>query len=319
MTDVIPPYGNKLPAGGAPKQPDDKLVSRLWRHRSGRLGLILVACYAVLLTVGPLLIINNPSSDFYFQDISNNLAAPSAQHWLGTDEMGRDVLTRLIHGGRYTAMIGVGAVIFGILVGVPLGAISGFYRGWADTIIQRFIDIVLAFPHLLLALAIVAALGPSLRNLIIAVAFSSFPRFVRLVRATVMSVREQPYVEAAMALGVSRWRILWRHVLPNSFTPVVVQAPLELGSAILSAAGLGFLGLGVQAPTPEWGTMLGDSRSLIFTHGWLVTYPGLLMVGAILAVNLLGDGMRDVLDPKLRNSAVRGRRDRSRHSPKEPT
>jgi peptide/nickel transport system permease protein len=309
------PTKTPVASGGSPvvlvsTPPKDRLLARLWRHRSGRVGLILLALYVLLLVAGPFIVAGSPSSDVDYQNISNNLQPSSSAHWLGTDEMGRDVAVRLIEGGRYTVLIGVMAVVCGVVIGVPLGAISGFYRGWADVLIQRFIDIVLAFPHLLLALAIVSSLGPNLRNLIIAVALASFPRFVRLVRASVLSVREQPYVEAALALGVSRWKVLWRHVLPNSFTPVIVQAPLEVGSAILSAAGLGFLGLGVQAPTPEWGTMLGDARDLIFTNSSLATYPGLLIVGAILAVNLVGDGLRDVLDPRLRNSAARTSRAR---------
>lgn len=310
MTEIAPAAAGVNPVALASNPGSERLLGRVWRHRSGKVGLILLGVYFLIIAVGPFIVSGSPSADASYQNISNNLESPSADHLLGTDEMGRDVLVRLIEGGRYTVLIGLGSVVFGLFIGVPLGAISGYYKGTVDIVVQRFIDIVLAFPHLLLALAIVSALGPNLRNLIIAVALASFPRFVRLVRATVMSVREQPYVEAALALGVSRWRVLWRHVLPNSMTPVIVQAPLEIGSAILSAAGLGFLGLGVQAPTPEWGTMLGDGRDLIFSDAGLVTYPGVLIVGAILAVNLLGDGLRDVLDPRLRNAQPRTRKER---------
>ncbi|MDQ7908017.1 ABC transporter permease [Phytohabitans sp. ZYX-F-186] len=297
MTESTAPLA-PLPVA-APRR--DHLLRRLLRHRSSRLGLILLAGYVAVIVVGPLLVAGSPTSDPHYQNLGESLQGPSASHWLGTDQLGRDELVRLVIGARYTILIGIGAVVAGVLIGVPLGALSGFYRGWVDLLIQRFIDIVLAFPHFLLALALVAVLGPGLRNLIIAVALASFPRFVRLVRASVLSVREQPFTEAARALGVSERRVLWRHVLPNSLTPVIVQAPLELGSAILTASGLGFLGLGVRQPTPEWGTMLGESRDLIFSNPRLLTYPGLCILGAILAFNLLGDGMRDVLDPRLRS------------------
>lgn len=279
----------------------DHLLRRLLRHRSSQVGLVLLGFYALLILLGPLLVKGNPTSNVYYQNLGESLLHSSHAHWLGTDQLGRDELVRLILGARYTIFIGIGAVLVGMLIGVPLGGISGFYRGRIDMVIQRFIDVTLAFPHFLLALSLVAALGPGLGNLIIAVALASFPRFVRLIRASVLSVRELPFTDAARMLGVSERRVLWRHVMPNSLTPVIVQAPLELGSAILTASGLGFLGLGVAQPTPEWGTMLGESRNFIFGDSRLVTYPGLAIVGAILAFNLLGDGLRDVLDPRLRS------------------
>lgn len=279
----------------------DHLLRRLMRHRSGRIAMVLLSVLLFLAVFGPLLVRGSASSDIHHQELSQALRPMGSGHLLGTDQFGRDVLVRLVLGARYTLLIGFGAVLAGIVVGVPLGAISGFFRGWVDLVIQRIVDIVLAFPSFLLALALVAALGPGLGNLIIAVAVAAFPRFVRIVRGQVLSVRERPFVEAATAVGISRFRILWRYVLPNSMTPVIVQAPLELGSAILTAAGLGFLGLGVKSPTPEWGTMLGESRDLIFSHPMLVTFPGLAIVIAILAFNLLGDALRDSLDPRLRN------------------
>lgn len=288
----------------------DHLMSRLWRHRSSRIALIMLALLMVVVVFAPWLVQGSPSSDTAYQDLSNALKPPSRQALLGTDQLGRSEAVRLVLGARYTLLIGVGAVLVGIAIGVPLGAVSGFFRGWVDLVVQRVVDIVLAFPSFLLALALVAALGPGLRNLIIAVAIAAFPRFVRLVRGQVLSVRERPFVEAAHAAGVGRFRILWRYVLPNSMTPVIVQAPLELGSAILTAAGLGFLGLGVKSPTPEWGTMLGESRDLIFSFPTLVTFPGLCIVLTILAFNLLGDGLRDALDPRLRSRAKIPRRRR---------
>lgn len=303
--------GAALPSASViPPSRTDHLMSRLWRHRSSRTALIMLGVLLVVVVIAPWLVQGSPSSDTAYQDLSNALKPPSRQAILGTDQLGRSEAVRLVLGARYTLLIGIGAVLAGIAIGVPLGAVSGFYRGWVDLVVQRVVDIVLAFPSFLLALALVAALGPGLRNLIIAVAVAAFPRFVRLVRGQVLSVRERPFVEAAHAAGVSRFRILWRYVLPNSLTPVIVQAPLELGSAILTAAGLGFLGLGVKSPTPEWGTMLGESRDLIFSFPTLVTFPGLAIVLTILAFNLLGDGLRDALDPRLRSRAKIPRRRR---------
>jgi ABC-type dipeptide/oligopeptide/nickel transport system permease subunit len=242
---------------------------------------------------------HNPSSVATYQNLGASLDGLSARHPLGTDQFGRDELVRIINGGRYTLFIGVSSVLIGLVIGVPLGAISGFFGGWVDLIVQRINDIVLSFPGFLLALALVAALGGGLRNVVISVAVTSFPRFARLLRASVLTARELPFVESSQALGSSPWRTLWRHVLPNSMAPIVVRTPLELGSAILTAAGLGFLGLGVAQPTPEWGSMLGSARDLIFSNSTLITFPGLAIVGIILAFNLIGDGLRDVLDPRI--------------------
>jgi peptide/nickel transport system permease protein len=289
-----------IATAGVAAPPRDGKLRKLWLHRSSRAGLIILGFFVLVIIVGPFLVRGSQTSNPGFQDLSNTLQSPSRHHWFGTDEFGRDELVRLVLGARYTIFIGVAAVAVGLLIGIPLGAISGYYRRWADMLIQRVVDIFLAFPSFLLALALLAALGPGLRNLIIAVALTSFPRYVRLLRASVLSVRELPFVEAARALGVPSPRILWRHVLPNAITPVLVQTPLELGSAILTAAGLGFLGLGVQQPTPEWGSMLGAARDFMIGHASLATFPGLVIVAAILGFNLLGDGLRDVLDPRMR-------------------
>jgi peptide/nickel transport system permease protein len=274
------------------------IARRLVHHRSAQIGLALLVCYAVLIGIGPLLVRHNPSSVATYQNLGASLDGLSARHPLGTDQFGRDELVRIINGGRYTLFIGVSSVLIGLVIGVPLGAISGFFGGWVDLIVQRINDIVLSFPGFLLALALVAALGGGLRNVVISVAVTSFPRFARLLRASVLTTRELPFVESSQALGSSSWRTLWRHVLPNSMAPIIVQTPLELGSAILTAAGLGFLGLGVAQPTPEWGSMLGSARDLIFSNSTLITFPGLAIVGIILAFNLIGDGLRDVLDPR---------------------
>jgi peptide/nickel transport system permease protein len=274
-------------------------LSRLLHHPSGVVGLILIAIWLVIAVAGPFLVSGNPSSSASYQNIQDALHGPSAAHLLGTDQLGRDEAVRLIEGARYTLLISATAVIAGLAAGLPLGALSGYLGGKFDLLAQRFVDIVLAFPSFLLALALVSFLGTGLRNLVIAIAAASFPRFTRVVRAAVMSVVTHPYVEAAQALGIRRRRILFRHVLPNAMPAVFVQAPLELGAAILTAAGLGYLGFGVPQPTPEWGSMLGVAQNYIFGHSYLVTFPGLCVFTFVLGCNLAGDGLRDVFDPRL--------------------
>jgi ABC-type dipeptide/oligopeptide/nickel transport system permease subunit len=270
--------------------------SRLLRSRSATVGLVVLVVYVLLALIGPAVVSFNPGHN----DLRNSFLPPSGRHLLGTDDLGRDELLMLLHGARYTLYLGFLAVAIGVVFGLPLGAISGYFGGWVDLIVQRLTDVLLAFPGILLALALVAGLGVGLKNVIIAVGVSSIPNFIRLMRASALHVRELPYVEAARALGVSHPRILARHILPNSLAPLIVQATLQLGGAILVAAGLGFLGLGVQKPTPEWGSMLGEARAYIFSDANLITFPGLAIFGAVLAFNLLGDGLRDALDPRLK-------------------
>jgi ABC-type dipeptide/oligopeptide/nickel transport system permease subunit len=269
---------------------------RLRRHRSAQFGALVLALYIVATILLPVLIRYNPDHN----NLAEAFAQPSLKHLLGTDELGRDELLRLALAARWTLFVGFAAVAIGLLFGLPLGSLSGYYGGWIDLLLQRVTDVLLAFPGILLALALVAGLGVGLKNVIVSVGITSIPSFIRLVRASALSIRELPYVEAARALGVPSWRILLRHVIPNSLAPVIVQATLQLGFAILVAAGLGFLGLGVQPPTPEWGSMLGLSRNYMFSDQALVTYPGLAIFGAVLAFNLLGDGLRDALDPRLK-------------------
>ena len=269
---------------------------RFQRHRAAVAGLGLLLLLSALALTGPLLTPYDPAR----QILSAALQPVSAAHPLGTDHLGRDLLARLLYGGRLSLLIGFLAVGFGLAVGVPLGAVSGFQGGLTDLLIQRLADILLSFPGFLLALSLVAILGVGLQNVIISVGLSAVPSFIRLVRASVLSIREQAYVEAAEALGQRRAVIIARHVLPNAMAPVIVQATLSLGFAILVAAGLGFLGLGVQPPTPEWGTMLGEGRQYIFRAPALTTYPGLAIFLAVLGFNLFGDGLRDALDPRLR-------------------
>ena len=258
-------------------------------------GLILLASLLVLALAAPLLTSYNPER----QSLSEALRPLSPAHLLGTDHLGRDMLARLLYGGRLSLLIGFLAVGLGVVIGVPLGAISGFQGGLTDLVIQRFADILLSFPGFLLALSLVAILGVGLQNVIISVGISAVPSFIRLVRGSVLSIREQVYVQAAHAIGQQQSVIIFRHVLPNAMAPVIVQATLSLGFAILVAAGLGFLGLGVQPPTPEWGTMLGEGRQYIFRAPGLTTYPGLVIFLAVLGFNLFGDGLRDALDPRM--------------------
>jgi ABC-type dipeptide/oligopeptide/nickel transport system permease subunit len=269
---------------------------RFRRHRAALVGLGLLGVLLGLSLAAPLL----TSADPERQQLARALQPVSREHPLGTDHLGRDMLARVLYGGRLSLLIGFLAVGIGLAVGVPLGALSGFQGGTTDLVIQRVADVLLSFPGFLLALSLVSVLGVGLQNVVIAVGVGAVPSFIRLVRASVLSIRAQTYVEAAEALGQRRLLIVFRHVLPNAMAPVIVQATLSLGSAILVAAGLGFLGLGVQPPTAEWGAMLGEGRQYIFRAPALTTFPGLAIFLAVLGFNLFGDGLRDALDPRLR-------------------
>lgn len=268
---------------------------RFCRHRAALGGLVLLGALLLSVLTAALWTTHDPSR----QQLSRVLRPLSLEHPLGTDHLGRDMLTRLLYGGRLSLLIGSLAVGVGLSLGVPLGALSGFRGGWTDLCIQRFADILLSFPGFLLALSLVSMLGVGLHNVIIAVGVSAIPSFIRLVRGSVLGLREQVFVEAARALGQRSSVILMRHILPNALAPIIVQATLSLGSSILLAAGLGFLGLGVQPPTAEWGTMLGEGRQYIFRAPALTLFPGLAIFLAVLGFNLLGDGLRDALDPRM--------------------
>jgi peptide/nickel transport system permease protein len=232
------------------------------------------------------------------------LRPPSLRHPLGTDELGRDILSRIIYGSRISLTLGVVSVGIGLMGGLPLGAVGAYYGGAADLVIMRFIDILLAFPAILLAIVVVSILGPGLYNAMIAVGVAQLPIYARLIRSVVLSIKEKDFVEAARALGAGDSWILFRHIVPNAMAPIIVQATLNIASAILSAAALGFLGLGAQPPTPEWGTMLSKGRVYLRVAPHVTTFPGLAILLTVLGFNLLGDGLRDALDPRM----VRARR-----------
>ncbi len=278
----------------APKRPG--MFRRLLGHRAAVLGGSIVLMIFLAALLADVLAPFDPLRG----QLADRLQGPSALHWLGTDEQGRDILSRIIHGSRISLQIGVISVGISLTLGVLIGALSAYFGGWADLIAMRFIDIMLAFPSILLAIAITAILGPSLTNAMIAVGIVNMPIYARLVRASVLSLKEFDFVLAARASGGGHGRILGRHVLPNALAPLIVQSTLSTGTAMLDAAGLSFLGLGAQPPLPEWGAMLSGAQTYIQLAPWVVTFPGLAIMLAVLGFNLLGDGLRDVLDPRLR-------------------
>ncbi|MGG0657333.1 nickel transporter permease [Rummeliibacillus pycnus] len=267
------------------------------KNKVALVGAIIVAFFILLAIFGPLI----ASQGINEQQLSNRLKAPSAEHWFGTDDFGRDIFSRVIHGARISLMVGFFSVIGSVVIGSILGIIAGYYGRWIDTIISRIFDILLAFPSILLAIAIVSVLGPSLTNALIAIAVINIPNFGRLIRSKVLSIKQEEYITAAKAIGMKDIRILFAHILPNSMTPVIVQGTLAIASAIIEAAALGFLGLGAQAPQPEWGKMLADARIYLVNAPWTMIFPGLAIMLTVLGFNLMGDGLRDALDPKMKN------------------
>ena len=272
-----------------------------WRSfKKSKISLIgagIVLFFIVLAVFGPMIAPQGINE----QELTKRLLAPSSQHWFGTDDFGRDIFSRVVHGARISLWVGFFAVILSVIVGSVLGIVAGYYGKWIDTIISRIFDIMLAFPSILLAIAVVAVLGPSLQNALIAIAIINVPNFGRLIRSKVLSVKEEEYIVAAKAIGMRDIRILFSHILPNSVTPVIVQGTLAIATAIIEAAALGFLGLGAQAPAPEWGKMLADARIYLLNAPWTMIFPGLAIMLTVLGFNLMGDGLRDALDPKMKS------------------
>lgn len=291
----------------APRQ--RSLWNETWRRlKKNKLALAGMAFLLLLLVIAVSTVVIDlvTNKSFYNdyvikQNLRLRLKGPSKDHIFGLDEFGRDIFLRMLWGARYSLFMGVFAIAISTVIGGLLGAIAGYYGKVADNIIMRFMDVLLAIPSMLLATAIVAALGTSLTNLLIAIAISYIPTFARTVRASVLTIKDQEYIEAARALGASDGRIIFKYIVPNSLAPLIVQATLGVAGAILSIAGLSFLGLGIQPPTPEWGSMLSNARSYI-REGWHITViPGLGIMLTILALNVMGDGLRDALDPRLKN------------------
>jgi peptide/nickel transport system permease protein len=277
-----------------------RLLRRLVRDRLAATGLVIVVVLVVAAVLAPLLAPHDPAA----VDPVNRLAPASGEHPLGTDELGRDLLSRLLFGARWSLGIAALATLVVMAVGVAIGIVVGFFGGLLDTVVMRVVDVLLAFPSLILYLAIIGTLGPGIENVFIALVSISWASYARVVRGLVLSVRERDFVRASLSLGASDGRLMVRHVLPNVISPIVVLASLQVGGMILALAALGFFGLGAQPPTPEWGTMINQGRLFLQRAPMLMVYPGVAISLAVLGFNLLGDGLRDVLDPRI---ARRGR------------
>jgi peptide/nickel transport system permease protein len=269
-------------------------LKRLLRSRTAFAGALVVAAFLFCAVFAGIVSPQDPTE----QVAAEQLVPPSAGHWLGTDDLGRDVLSRIVYGARKSLVIGILSVCIAIFVGVPIGLVTGYFGGTVDMVVMRFVDIMLAFPSILLAIAIVAVLGPSLENVMVAVGVVNIPAYARQTRASVLEVKTNDYVSAARALGAGRIHILLRTILPNVLSPIIVLATLGIGTAILDAAGLNFLGLGGQPDIPEWGGMLTDAREFLLDAPWAAIAPGAAITLVVLGFNLFGDGLRDVLDPR---------------------
>ncbi len=283
------------------KQPKQRSQwAEVWRRlRKNRMAMFGLVVILIIIFTAIFADVVAPYS-YRAQNLRRIAETPSKDHLLGTDELGRDILSRIIFGTRVSLQVGFVAVSISVIVGGFLGAMSGYYGGKLDNVIMRMMDILLAIPSILLAIAIVSAFGGGLVNVMIAVGISSIPVYARIVKASVISIKEQEFIEAARAVGAKDLRIIFKHVLPNSMAPIIVQGTIGVANAILSAAGLSFIGLGIQPPTPEWGAMLSGGRMFIRTAPHIATFPGVAIMITIFALNLLGDGMRDALDPRLK-------------------
>jgi ABC-type dipeptide/oligopeptide/nickel transport system permease subunit len=296
----------------AVRTPLQDTFRRLRRHRSAQVGAVVLGFLVLVAIFAPVIAPYDPVVPL--RDVKRRAGpcihllgcpADQPQHIFGIDGNSRDLFSRIIFGSRLSLTIGLATVTFAIAVGAGLGAVAGYTGGWTDNIIMRVMDVLLAFPALLLSIAIVAVLGPGLINALLAISFVSIPVYARIVRASVLQVKEQDFISASRALGASPMATLWNHVLPNAITPLIVQGTLDIAGAILSAAALSFLGLGAQPPTPEWGLMLGEERNSVFNAPHLVLFPGIAIMITVLAFNLLGDGLRDALDPRLSQMGIK--------------
>jgi peptide/nickel transport system permease protein len=280
-------------------QKSDRFLTRLARSRGGLIGLTLVLALALAALAAPII----TSTDPLAVDPNATFAAPSALHPMGTDNIGRDVWARFLYGGRISLQVGVIAMAIGSVLGTLAGVTAGYYGGWVDSILSWLSEVLMAFPGILLALAVMAVLGPGLMNVMIAVGISSIPSFMRIARSSVLQTRQLEYIEAARSIGCSDSRLLFRHILPNILRPLVMLATLGIGGAILDGAALSFLGLGAQPPAAEWGAMLSAGRGFLAQGWWISVFPGIGIFLAILGINLLGDSLNDIFDPRARSSA----------------
>lgn len=275
-----------------------RTTNRTWakflRNRSAVIGGAVVIFFILVAVLGPLLPIANPIGT----DWSVVRKPPSADYWFGTDEIGRDIFSRMIWGASASLQAGVISVMIAVILGVPLGMLAGYFGGWADVVISRFTDAMLAMPFLIMAIALAAFLGPSLTNAMIAIGLAAMPVFVRLTRGQVLSIKTEDYVDAARSLGLGDLRIMWRYILPNIFPPILVQATLTIATAIIAEASLSFLGLGQQPPLPSWGSMLATAKNFLTQAQHMAIYPGVAIFLVVMGFNLLGDGLRDAFDPK---------------------
>lgn len=274
-----------------------EIVGRLFRNKAAIVGLMILLVLVVCAVFADLL----APYDYAAQDLKNRFVAPCFAHPFGTDNLGRDILSRIIYGSRISLTVGLASVSLAAMIGIFLGSIAGFYGGKSDNIIMRAMDVLLAIPSLLLAISIAATLGNGIPNLILAIGFGAAPTYARIVRASILSLKEQEFIEAARSVGASDFRIIFHHILPNCLAPIIVQMTLGVASAILSTASLSFIGLGIAPPTPEWGSMLSAGRQYIRDAWHIVTFPGAAIMITIFGLNLFGDGLRDALDPKLKN------------------
>lgn len=274
---------------------------RAWRTLRNPLslaGLWIIGLLIVVAFAAPVIAPYNPLRT----DTFSRLRPPSADHLFGTDQLGRDIFSRVIHGSRISLRIAILVAAVALSIGAPMGIVSGFFRGRVDDLLMRVTDMFISFPSLILAMAIAAALKPTLENVVLAIALASWPAYARLARSMTLGIREENYIEAARAIGAGNGRLLFRHILPGVVSPVTIQVSLDMGGILLTAAGLGFIGFGAQPPTPEWGLMISEGRNYIPGQWWVSTFPGLAISMVVLGFNLLGDGIRDALDPRLRGS-----------------
>ena len=288
---------------GEIRHPMVEQLSQLWRNKTAVAGLIIITMFVLMAIFAPLLAPHDPLETSLYDQLKPPAwhEGGSTKNILGTDDLGRDTLSRIIYGARVSLVVAVVSVGLAFTLGTLLGCLSGYYKGPVDSAIMRVMDMILAFPYLLLAIVVVAYLGPSLQNAMMAIGITYVPRFARIVRGSVLEEAQKDYVMAARSIGAGDLRIMFITILPNCMGPLIVQTTLSMASAILDAAALSFLGLGAQPPTPEWGAMIARSRGLILRASWVMTFPGIAILLAVLGFNLLGDGLRDALDPRLRD------------------